>query len=83
MKCGTAQKMILDMISTTVMIQLGRVEDNRMVNMKLLNNKMLDRSVKMLMEKAEISDYEEAKELLIKYGSVKKAADFYQETKLS
>lgn len=83
MKCGTAQKMILDMISTTVMTQLGRVEDNRMVNMKLLNNKMLDRSVKMLMEKAAIDDYEEAKELLINHGSVKKAADFYQETKFS
>ena len=83
MKCGTAQKMILDMISTTTMTLLGRVEDNRMVNMKLLNNKMLDRSVKMLMEKAAIDDYEKAKELLIKHGSVKKAADFYQEKKFS
>ncbi len=78
MKCGTAQKMILDMISTTVMTQLGRVEDNRMVNMKMLNKKMMDRSVKMLMEKAAINDYEAAKELLIAYGSVKKAIDFYQ-----
>lgn len=83
MKCGTAQKMILDMISTTVMIQLGRVEDNRMVNMKMLNKKMMDRSVEMLMEKAEMNDYEKAKELLIKHGSVKKAADVYQKTKFS
>lgn len=79
MKCGTAQKMILDMISTTVMIQLGRVEDNRMVHMKLLNEKMLDRSVKMLMEKGEIHDYGNAKEILTKYGSVKKALDYYRE----
>ena len=78
MKCGTAQKMILDMISTTVMIQLGRVEDNRMVNMKLLNEKMLDRSVKMLMEKAQIADYEKAKELLLKHGSVKQSMDYFQ-----
>jgi len=83
MKCGTAQKMILDMISTTVMTQLGRVEDNRMVNMKMLNKKMMDRSVKMLMEKAAINDYEAAKELLINHGSVKKATDFYQKTKFS
>ncbi len=78
MKCGTAQKMILDMISTTVMIQLGRVEDNRMVNMKLLNEKMLDRSVKMLMEKAPIQDYEKAKELLLEHGSVKRSLDYFK-----
>jgi N-acetylmuramic acid 6-phosphate etherase len=78
MKCGTAQKMILDMISTTVMIQLGRVEDNRMVNMKLLNEKMLDRSVKMLMEKGGMPDYEKTKELLLKHGSVKKLLDRLQ-----
>ncbi len=80
MKCGTAQKMILDMISTTVMIQLGRVEDNRMVHMKMLNEKMLDRSVKMLMERAEIADYEKAKELLLTYGSVKHALDHLPKT---
>ncbi len=83
MKCGTAQKMILDMISTTVMIQLGRVEDNRMVNMKLLNEKMLDRSVKMLMERAGMDDYEKAKEALLKYGSVKKSLDHFQKGTLS
>lgn len=75
MKCGTAQKMIFDMISTTVMIQLGRVEDNRMVNMRLLNEKMVDRSVRMLMEKGELSDYEEAKRILLESGSVKNALD--------
>src|SRR5690606_31791661 len=75
MKCGTAQKMIFDMISTTVMIQLGRVLDNRMVNVKLINNKIIDRSVKMLMEKGNITDYDRAKTLLFEQGSVQKALD--------
>ncbi|MCC6286926.1 MAG: N-acetylmuramic acid 6-phosphate etherase [Chitinophagaceae bacterium] len=75
MKCGTAQKMIFDMISTTTMIQLGRVEDNSMVNVLLINDKITDRAVKILMEKAAIKNYDEAKEILLKYGSVKKAMD--------
>lgn len=75
MKSGTAQKMVLNMISTVAMIQLGRVEDNRMVNMQLTNAKLIDRGTKMLMEKAGIEDYEKAKELLVKYGSVKKAME--------
>ncbi len=73
MKSGTAQKMVLNMISTIAMIQLGRVEDNRMVNMQLTNAKLVDRGTRMLMEKANITDYEQAKELLLKYGSVAKA----------
>lgn len=75
MKSGTMQKMILNMISTTVMIQLGRVEDNRMVNMQLSNEKLVDRGVKMLMEKINTNDYEAAKKLLLQYGTVKKATD--------
>ena len=75
MKCGTAQKMIFDMISTTVMIRLGRVIDNRMVNVSLINNKITDRAVKMLMEMGKINDYEEAKEKLMMHGSVKAALD--------
>lgn len=75
MKSGTAQKLVLNMISTSVMIQLGRVEDNKMVNMQLSNDKLVDRGTKMLMERVKITDYEKAKELLLKYGSVKKAAD--------
>ena len=75
MKSGTAQKLVLNMISTTVMIQLGRVEDNKMVNMQLTNDKLVDRGTKMLMERVKMVDYEMAKELLLKYGSVKKAAD--------
>ena len=73
MKSGTAQKLALNMISTSVMIQLGRVEDNRMVNMQLSNEKLIDRGVKMLMMKSGITDYEKAKELLLTHGSVKKA----------
>ena len=73
MKAGTAQKMVLNMISTTLMIQLGRVEDNSMVNMQLNNEKLIDRGVKMLMQQANITDYSTAKDLLVKQGSVKKA----------
>lgn len=75
MKSGTAQKLVLNMISTSVMIQIGRVEDNKMVNMQLTNSKLVDRGTKMVMEKTGIGDYDEAKALLIKYGSVKKAVD--------
>lgn len=75
MKCGTVQKMLFDMISTTAMIQLGRVVDNRMVNVKLINNKIIDRSVKMLMEKGGLDDYERAKTILFEHGSVKNALD--------
>jgi len=78
MKCGTAQKMIFDMISTTTMIKLGRVEDNQMVNVKLINDKITDRAVKMLMNKAEIVDYNSAKDILLEHGSVKKALNHLQ-----
>jgi len=71
MKSGTAQKLVLNMISTSVMIQLGRVEDNKMVNMQLTNEKLVDRGIRMVMEKTGMSDYNEAKALLLKYGSVK------------
>jgi N-acetylmuramic acid 6-phosphate etherase len=75
MKSGTAQKLVLNMISTSAMIQLGRVEDNKMVNMQLTNEKLVDRGVIMLMERLHWSDYEKTKQLLLKYGSVKKATE--------
>lgn len=75
MKCGTAQKMLFDMISTTTMIQLGKVKDNRMVNVLLINDKITDRAVKMLMEMGNISNYEQAKSLLLEQGSVQQALD--------
>src|SRR5687768_11656014 len=73
MKSGTAQKLVLNMISTAVMIQIGRVEDNKMVNMHLTNEKLVDRGTKMVMEQLHITDYDKAKTLLLKFGSVKKA----------
>ena len=79
MKSGTAQKLVLNMISTTAMIQLGRVEGNKMVNMQLTNEKLVDRGTKMLMERISETDYEKAKNLLLKFGSVKKAADSFAE----
>ncbi|MBV9960803.1 MAG: N-acetylmuramic acid 6-phosphate etherase [Parafilimonas sp.] len=80
MKAGTAQKLVLNMISTTVMIQLGRIEDNSMVNMQLNNEKLIDRGVKMLMQQGNLSNYEMAKELLLQKGSVKKAMASVQKT---
>ncbi len=74
MKSGTAQKLILNMISTAVMIQLGRVKGNRMVDMQLSNNKLIDRGTKMVME-ATGKSYEEANELLKKFGSVRSAVE--------
>ncbi|MDR2680736.1 MAG: N-acetylmuramic acid 6-phosphate etherase [Tannerella sp.] len=76
MKSGTAQKMVLNMISTSVMIKLGRVEGNRMVNMQLTNQKLIDRGTRMIVGKLGI-DYEHAKSLLTLHGSVKKALDAY------
>ena len=75
MKSGTAQKLVLNMISTSLMIQLGRVEDNKMVNMKLANQKLVHRGVKMLMERTGLTDYEKAKDILLRFGSVKKAME--------
>jgi len=78
MKSGTAQKLVLNMLSTSVMIKLGRVEDNRMVNMQLTNEKLVDRGIKMIMEALPTSDYEKAKQLLLANGSVKKALEVAQ-----
>lgn len=78
MKSGTSQKLILNMISTTAMIQMGRVEDNKMVNMQLTNEKLIDRGTKMIMDKIGITAYDEAKEMLLKCRSVKKAIDNYE-----
>ena len=72
MKSGTAQKLVLNMISTAVMIQLGHVKGNKMVDMQLSNDKLVDRGTKMVMKETGVS-YEKAKELLLKHGSVRKA----------
>lgn len=74
MKSGTAQKLILNMISTSLMVKLGHVKGNRMVDMQLSNDKLVDRGTKMI--QAELNNsYEEAKALLEQYGSVRKAVD--------
>lgn len=73
MKSGTAQKLILNMISTAAMIRIGKVHDNTMVNMEISNKKLLDRGTKMLMEKADITDYNKAQTILLKNGSVQQA----------
>ncbi|MEJ7692771.1 N-acetylmuramic acid 6-phosphate etherase [Daejeonella sp.] len=77
MKCGTAQKMIFDMISTATMTKLGHVLDNQMVNVKLINDKITDRAVKMLMKLTGLTDYDSVKAMLFESGSVKKALDNY------
>ena len=70
MKAGTAQKLVLNMISTSVMIGLGRVKGNKMVDMQIANNKLVDRAVKIIMKEKNI-DYDTANGLLEKYGSVR------------
>jgi N-acetylmuramic acid 6-phosphate etherase len=78
MKAGTAQKLILNMISTAVMIRLGRVLDNKMVDMQLANNKLLDRGTRMIMEKYPALGYDEAKALLQRNGSVRTVFEVLQ-----
>jgi N-acetylmuramic acid 6-phosphate etherase len=77
LKAGTAQKMILNMISTTVMIKLGRVKGNKMVNMQLTNKKLIERGIRMIVEELNIQR-EAARILLLQHGSVKKALEFYK-----
>lgn len=80
MKAGTAQKLVLNMISTSAMIQLGKVKGNKMVDMQLSNNKLVDRGTRMIMDEISVA-YEEANELLATHGSVRKAVDFYLNSK--
>ena len=77
LKAGTAQKMILNMITTTIMIKLGRVKGNKMVNMQLTNSKLVIRGTRMLMEELGL-EFDDAQELLIRCGSVKKAIDAWR-----
>jgi N-acetylmuramic acid 6-phosphate etherase len=77
MKSGTAQKLVLNMISTSVMIRLGRVKGNKMFDMQLTNHKLVGRAVDMIMESTH-ADIETARQLLEKYGSVRKAVENYK-----
>ena len=72
MKSGTAQKLVLNMITTSTMIKLGKVLGNKMVDMQLSNTKLIERGIKMIMRKTNLNS-DEAKKLLIKHGSVRKA----------
>jgi N-acetylmuramic acid 6-phosphate etherase len=76
MKAGTAQKLVLNMISTATMIQLGKVKGNKMVDMQLSNNKLVDRGIRMIRTEIEVT-YEEAGKLLQENGSVRKAVDAF------
>jgi len=72
MKAGTAQKLVLNMLSTSVMIRLGRVQDNKMVDMQLSNNKLVDRGARMVMQATGL-DYAAAQQLLLEHGNVRDA----------
>ncbi len=78
MKSGTGQKMICNMITTSVMIKMGRVKGNKMVNMQLTNAKLVDRGTRMIVEELGLS-YDDAKRQLLMHGSVKDAVDAYRE----
>ena len=78
MKSGTGQKLICNMISTAVMIKMGRVKGNKMVNMQLTNAKLVDRGTRMVMDELGITDYAAARRLLLLHGSVKLACDAYK-----
>lgn len=80
MKSGTAQKLVLNMISTTVMIKLGRVKGNKMVDMQLSNAKLVDRGTKMIMEATGL-DYQTSNEMLLEHGSVRNATEYYYKNK--
>lgn len=77
MKSGTAQKLILNMISTSLMIKLGRVEGNKMVDMQLSNHKLVERGVHMIQSQIDI-DFETAKLILLQHGSVRKAVEAFR-----
>lgn len=77
MKSGTAQKLVLNMISTSLMIKLGRVKGNKMIDMQLSNDKLIDRGTKMIIDETQI-DYSAAEVLLKKFGSVRKAIEAHK-----
>ena len=77
MKAGTAQKMILNMISTTLMIKLGRIKDNKMIDLQLNNNKLVNRGTRIIQDELDIN-FEEAKKLLLKYKSVRCVLNKYK-----
>ena len=81
MKAGTAQKLVLNMISTVSMIRLGHVRGSKMVDMQLTNHKLVDRGVRMIMDETGIEDYDFARKLLLEYGQVRAAVNAYLKEK--
>ncbi|MGN0201514.1 MAG: N-acetylmuramic acid 6-phosphate etherase [Candidatus Cryptobacteroides sp.] len=77
MKAGTTQKLVLNMISTSAMILLGHVKGCKMVDMQLSNSKLVDRGTRMIMESTGITDYSEARDLLLRHGQVRSAVEAY------
>ena len=82
MKAGTAQKLVLNMISTASMIRLGHVKGSKMVDMQLTNRKLVDRGTRMIMEETGLDDYDYARSLLLSHGSVRAAVTYYQSKSL-
>lgn len=78
MKAGTAQKLVLNMISTSVMVRLGHVRGSKMVDMQLTNHKLVDRGTRMIMEETGIEDYDLARKLLLEFGQVRRAVQHYK-----
>ena len=78
MKAGTAQKLVLNMISTSVMIKMGHVKGSKMVDMQLTNKKLVDRGTRMIMEETGIEDYDLARKLLLEHGQVRAAVTAWQ-----
>lgn len=81
MKSGTAQKLILNMISTSVMVLLGHIKGNKMIDMQLTNSKLIDRGARMIMSEGGIEDYKYAKKLLIEHHSVRNALEWYNKNR--
>lgn len=81
MKAGTAQKLVLNMLSTSLMIKMGHVKGNKMIDMQLSNNKLIDRGTRMIVEETQLP-YSDAKELLLEKGSVRKAVDAFLSEKM-
>lgn len=81
MKSGTSAKLILNMISTASMIRLGHVKGNKMVDMQLTNDKLVDRGTRMIMEGTGISDYDAARAMLLRYGHVRAAVEAFYKSK--
>jgi N-acetylmuramic acid 6-phosphate etherase len=78
LKAGTAQKMVLNMITTTLMVKMGRIQGNKMVNMQLTNKKLVIRGTRMIMDELGLSE-EISREMLLRYGSVKKVVEAYKQ----